>query len=131
MHLYLRLFLSEAERVLVKFFSGSVLVSPDTVMWLWERRIGFRGLLRAISVSVLGDCFSASLSPADGVLTRPRPNSLTSPMSLGPSPFPRMTVSFSSIVSPTVRLVSVSTSRSGSSLLGGEWSMKSAAGGSV
>lgn len=53
----------------------SLQLSPDTVMWLWERLIGFRGLLRAISADVLGDCFTISWSPDDSVLDRSRPAS--------------------------------------------------------
>lgn len=100
----------------------STQVSPDAVMWLWERLIGLRGLLRAISASVLGECFATSCSPDDSVLLRPRPPSPAPPISLGPSPFPRMTVSFSSTVAPTVRLVSVATSLSGYDPLGEGWS---------
>lgn len=80
--------------------------SPDNMMWLWERLIGFRGLLRAISASVFGERFSSSRSPVDNDFPLCCPPSLAPPTSLGPSPFPRMTVSFSSSVSPTVRLVS-------------------------
>lgn len=75
--------------------------------------MGFRGLLRAISAAVFGECFTTSWPPVDNVLVGPRPPSLAPPISLGPSPFPRMTVSFSSNVAPTVRLVSVATSLSG------------------
>lgn len=86
-------------------------VSPDSVMWLWDRLMGFRGLLRAISAAVFGEC--TSWLPDDNFLVCPRPPSMAPPISLGPSPFPRMTVSFRSSVAPTVRLVSVVASLSG------------------
>lgn len=87
-------------------------------MWLWERLIGFLGLLRAISAAVLGECFCTSWSPDDTVLVRPGPLSLSCPISFTPSPLPRMTVSFSSTVAPTVRPVSVATRLPGYDPLG-------------
>lgn len=105
-------------------FTLLTIPSPDTVMWLWERLIGFRGLLRAISAAVFGDCFTTSWSPDDSVLVRPRPSSPAPPISFGPSPFPYMTVSFSSTVAPIVRLVSVASSLSGYETLGEGWSEK-------
>lgn len=100
-------------------------------MWLWERLIGLLGLLRAISAAVLGECFSTSFSPGDSFLICPFPPSPAPPNSLGPSPFPRMTVSFNSTVAPTVRLVSVATRMSGYDLLGETWSGQAGGLGSV
>lgn len=87
------------------------LASPDAVIWLCERLIGFLGLLRAISAAVLGDCFPTSCSSDDTSLVFTRPLSQSLPSFLGPPPFPRMTVSFNSTVAPTVLLVSVATTQ--------------------
>lgn len=82
-------------------------VSPDAVIWLCERLIGFLGLLRAIRAAVLGECLATSRSPDDCFLVPVRPRSPSPPASFGPSPFPRMNESFNSTVAPTVLLVSV------------------------
>lgn len=101
---------------------ASMWPSPDALMKLWERLIGLLGLLRANSAAVLGECLCTSWSPDDSILTCPRPPSPAPPTSFGPSPFPRMTVSFSSTVAPTVRLVSEATRPLGCNLLGERWS---------
>lgn len=88
-------------------FMNQLWGSPDAVIWLCERLIGFLGLLRAIRAAVLGECLPTSCSPDDCFLVPVRPRSPSPPASFGPSPFPRMTESFNSTVAPTVLLVSV------------------------
>lgn len=82
-------------------------------MWLWERRSGLRGLLRATSTAVLAES-SASFSPAEYVRLR----------SVGrdagrPKLAVRIIVSLSSSVSPSVRLVSTATILSAAAAAGG------------
>lgn len=95
-----------SSKVLV-YFLNQLWVSPDAVIWLCERLIGFLGLLRAIRAAVLGEGLTTSCSPDDSFLVLVRPCSPSPPTSLGPSPFPLMTESFNSTVAPTVLLVSV------------------------
>lgn len=85
------------------------------MMWLWERCSGLRGLLRATSTAVLGES-SASFSPAEYVRLRSGGRDAGRPKLAV-----RITVSFSSSVSPSVRLVSTATILSTAMDVGSVW----------